>query len=69
MRIKTGNVCLLGLAIAAAVMVFPLDESRVTHPERNRTRAALVSLLSLDGPEGVWYSSKYIEAAASYTHL
>ena len=53
----------MGLAIVATVTIFNLEEPRVSHSERNRTRAALVSLLSLDGPEGAWYGSKYIEAA------
>lgn len=63
MRTKTGNLCLLGLAIVVTVILFPLDQSRTALSDRNKTRSALVSLLSLDGPEGAWYSSKYIKAA------
>lgn len=43
--------------------VFPDRGGGMGHQDRNSTSVALVSMLSLDGPEGLWDSSNYILAA------
>lgn len=51
------------MGIVTFMTVIPDRLQVIDSQERNPTSVALVSMLSLDGPEGMWYSANYIAAA------